>query len=156
MNVPLALDVNRGEIRCCGCRKLLFKVGEEGISYEAKCQRCGMINAAFVPLEGGTVVTDAAGEILYANCTADPVGECSLAVALANVSRFWGWEKDERFYAEVLNELCKEKRPKIVNVTNGGCCPDTQKAELVITPVLGPENVIQFIVFEVRRAVGTR
>lgn len=152
----MALDVSRGEIRCCGCRKLLFKVGEEGISYEAKCQRCGMINAAFVPLEGDTVVTDPAGKILYANCSAECAGERSLVAALSNVSRFWGWERDGRFYADVLNELCKEKRPKIVNVTNGGSCSDTQRAELVITPVLGPENMIQFIVFEVRRALGTR
>lgn len=153
MTTSVASDVNGTEVRCSGCRKLLLKVGDDGISYETKCQRCGRINTIASSLLKDVVIVNEMGRVLYTNCVLQNVFHGSLREVLSDISRVWGWVKDEAFYTDILERL--KQRRCAISVPVENICREgiVQKTELVVTPILAPDNVIQFIVFEVRRAV---
>lgn len=150
MIASLASEVNGAEVRCSGCRKLLLKVGDDGISYETKCQRCGSINTVASSLLKDVVIANEVGGVLYTNCALQHAFHGSLREVLGDISRAWGWVKDEAFYTDILERLRQERRAILVTVASI-CREDIgRKTELVVTPILGRDNVVQFIVFEVR------
>lgn len=133
-------------LRCNHCGKLLAKDNSNEGHFEIKCIRCCTLNILFRDTKEQIIITNPAGEIMFANSLTEIVTGYKLEEIIGKKPSLWGGMMSKDFYLNMWHQIKDEKKTISVEVTNRRKNGEKYLASLTISPILDTKGEIKFFI----------
>lgn len=135
-----------GDVRCEECQKLLAKRTLVGAGLEMKCPRCGTLNRIFDGAGDIVLVTDADGDILYANQQVLHATGYTTEEVVGKTPQVWSADNSPEFFRDVWSRIRESRVGAEVVVNNKRKDGTLYRASLRVSPVLDAAGQVKLFI----------
>ncbi len=137
-------EIEKTEIRCKFCNKLLALDDHAALKLELKCLRCGNINSIFNKGDFLLFITDAMGRIVFINQNVKKFTGYTSKEVMGKTPAIWGKQMPEKFYKDLWNNILTHKKAVSVTLTNRKKNGELYKVHESISPILNKNGEVDF------------